>query len=67
MAKGAAVDEATTVGVISLMDVLKPVPAGISGIITEVCVENAQFVEYGQVLCRIRPDPANPCLVRQRS
>ena len=52
---GAAVDEDAIIGLISLMDLRKPVPAGIRGVITEICVENGQFVEYGQTLCRVRP------------
>lgn len=52
---GAAVDEDAIIGLISLMDLRKPVPAGIRGVITEICVENGQFVEYEQILCRVHP------------
>jgi acetyl-CoA carboxylase biotin carboxyl carrier protein len=52
---GAAVDEDAIIGLISLMNLRKPVPAGIRGVIAEICVENGQFVEYGQTLCRVRP------------
>jgi len=52
---GAAVDEDATIGLISLMNLRKPVSAGIRGVVTEICVENGQFVEYGQTLCRVRP------------
>jgi biotin carboxyl carrier protein len=52
---GAAVNENAIIGLISQMDLRKHVPAGIRGVITEICVENGQFVEYGQTLCRVRP------------
>jgi acetyl-CoA carboxylase biotin carboxyl carrier protein len=51
---GATVGEDTTIGVISQVNADRHVPAGINGIVTEICVENDQFVEYGQILCRIR-------------
>jgi biotin carboxyl carrier protein len=31
------------------------VPAGVAGVITEICVQDAEFVEYRQVLFRVRP------------
>ena len=40
------------------MKLFNAVGAGISGIVTEICVEDAQFVEYGQVLLRIQPSEA---------
>ena len=52
---GTAIDEAAIIGIISLMDLRKSVPAGIRGVITQFCVEDGQFVEYGQSLCRVRP------------
>jgi len=52
---GAVVDEDSTIGLISLMNLHKPVSAGIRGVVTEICVENGQFVEYGQTLCRVHP------------
>ncbi len=27
----------------------------VNGVITEICVQNEQFIEYGQVLFRVRP------------
>lgn len=50
---GATVDKDTPIGVISQINADRLVPAGINGIITEICVENDQFVEYGQTLCRL--------------
>jgi biotin carboxyl carrier protein len=37
------------------MKVMNEVRAEVSGVITEICVKNAQPVEYGQVLFRVRP------------
>jgi acetyl-CoA carboxylase biotin carboxyl carrier protein len=55
---GAKVDADATVGLIEVMKLFNAVGAGISGIVTEICVEDAQFVEYGQVLIRIQPSKA---------
>lgn len=51
---GAAVDEDTTVGLIEVMKVFNAVRAGVRGVITEICVQDAQFVEYDQPLFRVR-------------
>lgn len=53
---GAKVDSDATVGLIEVMKVFNAVRAGVSGVVTEVCVQDAQFIEYGQVLFRIRPE-----------
>jgi acetyl-CoA carboxylase biotin carboxyl carrier protein len=55
---GAKVEADATVGLIEVMKLFNAVGAGISGIVTEICVEDAQFVEYGQVLLRIQPSEA---------
>lgn len=52
---GALVDENTTVGLIEVMKVFNAVRAGCSGVITAVCVQDAQMVEQDQVLFRLRP------------
>jgi acetyl-CoA carboxylase biotin carboxyl carrier protein len=52
---GSYVDENTVVCIVEAMKVMNEVRAETSGIITEVCVKNAQPVEYGQVLFRVRP------------
>ena len=55
VAVGAEVKEDTTICLIEVMKTFNAIPAGVRGVITEVCVENAQLVEYGQVLFRVRP------------
>jgi acetyl-CoA carboxylase biotin carboxyl carrier protein len=52
---GAEVKEDTTVCLIEVMKTFNAMTAGVNGVITEICAENAQLVEYGQVLFRIRP------------
>jgi len=52
---GATVDADATVGLIEVMKVFNAVRAGVSGVVTEICVQDAQFIEYGQALFRIRP------------
>jgi len=52
---GSYVDENTVVCIVEAMKVMNEVRAEVSGIITETCLKNAQPVEYGQVLFRVRP------------
>lgn len=53
---GAPVADDTTVGLIQLMKVFTSVPAGVSGVIGEVVVGNAQAVLQGQILFLVDPD-----------
>ena len=53
---GARVDDDTTVALIEVMKVFTAVRAGATGVINDVLVANAQFVEYGQELFLIRAD-----------
>ncbi len=52
---GAEVNADTTVGLIEVMKVFTAVRAGVSGVITEICVQDAEFIEYGHILFRVRP------------
>lgn len=51
---GTEVDENTTVALIEVMKVFNAVPAGVSGVIAEICVEDGQMVASGQPLFRLR-------------
>jgi acetyl-CoA carboxylase biotin carboxyl carrier protein len=51
---GESVEENTVVGLIEVMKMMNPVTAGVVGRITEVCVENAELVEAGEVLFRVK-------------
>jgi acetyl-CoA carboxylase biotin carboxyl carrier protein len=42
--------------IIEAMKMMNEFPAEVSGTIVEVCVPNAQTVEYGQVLFKIKPN-----------
>ena len=52
---GGEVNADTTVGLIEVMKVFTAVPAGVGGVVTEVCVPDAELIEYGQALFRVRP------------
>jgi len=52
---GSKVSEDDVVCIVEAMKVMNEIKAGCSGEIVEVCVRNAQPLEYGQVLFRVRP------------
>ncbi len=53
--EGGGVEEESTVGLIEVMKVFNAVTAGVQGVVAEICVQNGQFVEFGQTLFRIKP------------
>jgi acetyl-CoA carboxylase biotin carboxyl carrier protein len=54
---GSEVTEDMTVGLIEVMKTFNAVRSGVNGTVTEICVQDAQFVEYEQILFRVRPAP----------
>jgi acetyl-CoA carboxylase biotin carboxyl carrier protein len=52
---GARVSPDTVVCKVEAMKIFNDITAKISGTIAEVCVQNAQFVEFDQVLFRVDP------------
>jgi acetyl-CoA carboxylase biotin carboxyl carrier protein len=52
---GADITDDTVVCILEAMKVMNEIKAECSGTIAEVCVKNAQPVEFGQVLFRVRP------------
>ena len=52
---GAAVSDDSVVCIVEAMKVMNEIKAECSGTIAEICVKNAQPVEYGQVLFKVRP------------
>lgn len=60
VALGAKIDEETTVGLIEVMKVFNAVQSRVRGVIAEVCVQNGEFVEYGQTLFIVKPAGAAP-------
>jgi len=53
---GAAVANDSVVCIVEAMKVMNEIQAECVGTIAEVCVKNAQPVEYGQVLFKVRPN-----------
>ena len=52
---GARVEPETIVCIIEVMKMMNSIPAGVSGRLVEICVENAAPVEYAQPLFRVQP------------
>jgi len=52
---GSEVNEDTTVALIEVMKVFNAVRADVRGVITEVCVQDTEIIEYGQVMFRVQP------------
>jgi acetyl-CoA carboxylase biotin carboxyl carrier protein len=53
---GSRVSKGQTLCILEAMKLMNELEAEVSGTIREICVENAEPVEYGQVLFRIEPD-----------
>ena len=52
---GDPVGPETAVCIVEAMKVMNELPAGCSGTIQQICVEDGEPVEYGQVLFRVQP------------
>ena len=50
------VSEGSTLCILEAMKLMNELEAEVEGTVKEVCVENAEPVEYGQVLFRVLPD-----------
>jgi acetyl-CoA carboxylase biotin carboxyl carrier protein len=55
---GSEVEPGTVVCLIEVMKMMNSIEAGVAGTVIDVCADNAQLVEYGQPLFRIRPTAA---------
>ena len=53
---GARVEPDTVVCLIEVMKMMNSIPAGVGGTIVEICVENAELVEHGADLFKVRSD-----------
>ena len=53
---GQRVTTGQTVCIVEAMKIMNEIEAELSGVIREVCVEDATPVEYGQVLFRVDPN-----------
>ncbi|MBI4520827.1 MAG: acetyl-CoA carboxylase biotin carboxyl carrier protein [Gemmatimonadetes bacterium] len=56
---GSRVSKGDTLCMIEAMKLMNELESEIDGTVAEICVENAEPVEYGQVLFRIRPRAAS--------
>jgi acetyl-CoA carboxylase biotin carboxyl carrier protein len=54
---GTKVEAGATVGLIEVMKVFASIKTETSGVIERILVSNGQFVEFGQTLFWLRPDP----------
>jgi acetyl-CoA carboxylase biotin carboxyl carrier protein len=52
---GTRIASGQTLCIIEAMKIMNPLDAEVSGVIREVCVDDAQPVEFGQVLFRVDP------------
>ena len=53
---GSRISSGQTLCIIEAMKIMNPLDAEISGVIREIAVEDAQPVEFGQVLFRVDPN-----------
>ncbi|MBI2795072.1 MAG: acetyl-CoA carboxylase biotin carboxyl carrier protein [Gemmatimonadetes bacterium] len=56
VATGARIDKGQTVCIIEAMKIMNEIESEFAGVVKEVCVQDSQPVEYGQVLFRIDPN-----------
>jgi acetyl-CoA carboxylase biotin carboxyl carrier protein len=52
---GTRIRPGQTLCIIEAMKIMNPLDAEVSGVVREVCIEDAQPVEFGQVLFRVDP------------
>lgn len=55
---GSALQPDTVIGIIEVMKLMSSIPARASGTVVELIAEDASFVEKGQLLLRVKPEPA---------
>jgi len=53
---GSPVGPDTVVAIIEVMKLMNSVPAEVSGVVAEICVDDAEQVEQDQLLMRVRPE-----------
>ncbi|MBW3570329.1 MAG: acetyl-CoA carboxylase biotin carboxyl carrier protein, partial [Gemmatimonadetes bacterium] len=52
---GSRIAKGQTLCILEAMKLMNELPAEVNGTVREICVENGEPVEYGQVLFRIEP------------
>jgi acetyl-CoA carboxylase biotin carboxyl carrier protein len=52
---GTKVDSSSVIAIVEVMKLMCSIPAGVSGEVREILVEDAQLVQKGQLLMRVKP------------
>ena len=52
---GSMVEENTVIAIVEVMKLMNSIAAGVKGEVVEILVEDAQFVNKGQLLMRVKP------------
>jgi len=55
---GAVVSQGDVLGILEIMKLMNHVSAPCAGVVSEICAQNEEFVEFGQVLAFINPEYA---------
>ena len=58
VAVGSQVQPDSAIAIIEVMKLMSTIPAGVIGEVREILTEDAQLVEKGQLLLRVRPPRA---------
>jgi acetyl-CoA carboxylase biotin carboxyl carrier protein len=53
---GSRVEPDSVVGIVETMKMMNPVHAGVTGRVVEICLDDAQFADAGNVLMLVEPD-----------
>jgi acetyl-CoA carboxylase biotin carboxyl carrier protein len=53
---GDEVEPGQTVGIVEAMKLMNPIVVDEAGVVAEILVDDAESVEYDQVLLRLRPE-----------
>ena len=51
---GQSIQEDTVIGIVEVMKLMNTVRAGVAGVVTEICADDAALVEFEQPLIRVR-------------
>ena len=51
---GDRVEAGQVIGIVEAMKLMNEIQSDVSGIVTEICVQNGEGVEYGQPLIRVQ-------------
>ena len=55
---GSKVENSSVIAIVEVMKLMCSIPAGVSGEVREILVEDGHLVQRGQLLMRVKPDAA---------